>query len=98
MGNQLINITEVRGLFPRSKSSLHADMNAGLFPRGVALGAGSRGYLVAEVDMVAAARAAGFDDDRVRALVRDLTAARQAPDPSAKRAEVYAAHLKPGKC
>lgn len=97
MSNQLINFVEVRERFPRSKSSIYADINTGLFPRGVALGAGSRAYLAAEVDMVAAARAAGFDDDRVRALVRDLAAARQAPDPSAQRAEVYAAHLKPSK-
>ena len=58
------------------KSTLHAQINAGLFVPPVKLGARASGWPDYEVDALVAARIAGRSDDEIRQLVAQLIAAR----------------------
>lgn len=51
-------------------------LGRGLLPPGIALGLRSVAWPAHELDAIAAARIAGKSDDEIRALVRDLIAAR----------------------
>jgi prophage regulatory protein len=61
----------------RSKSSLYADIQAGLFVEPIRIGARAVGWLEHEADTIIAARAAGASDTEIRALVIELLAARK---------------------
>ncbi|GAB1378772.1 helix-turn-helix transcriptional regulator [Pararhodobacter aggregans] len=50
----------------------------GLWPKRVKIGARAVGWISEEIDAVMHARAAGADDDAIKTLVIELTAARQA--------------------
>ena len=60
----------------RGRSAHHDDIRAGLFVKPVLIGARSVATPDYEVDALIAARIAGATDDQVRALVRQLMAAR----------------------
>jgi len=63
--------------YPKGRSSFYEDIRAGLFPKGVAIGARARAWPSDEVDAVRDARIAGKSDDDIRALVKKLEAARK---------------------
>lgn len=67
---------EARGQFGKNHSGWYDWINQGLMIPGVALGARARGYPEHELNAIAAARLAGKSEDQIRALVRDLIAAR----------------------
>lgn len=85
MGNQkedtmkvrLLRKTEVLGRFPKKNTALYGDIAGGVFPPAVSL-AGSRavGWPEHEVEAVIGAMLLGRTKDDLRALVRELVAAR----------------------
>lgn len=60
------------------KSALYGKCAAGLFPKPVKIGVRASGWPESEVAAVQAARIAGKSQDDIRALVRQLEAARTA--------------------
>jgi prophage regulatory protein len=61
----------------KSKSAIYLDIQEGLFPRPVPLGARAVGFPEHEADAINAARMAGMDDDEIRELVIELEAKRK---------------------
>ena len=62
--------------FTIGKTTLYAWQASGLITPGIALGLRSVAWPAHELDAIAAARIAGKSEDEIRALVRDLVAAR----------------------
>ena len=62
----------------RSDASIYNAIREGLFTRGVAIGQRSRGWPIAEVHAINAARIAGKSDPEIRELVNTLHAKRTA--------------------
>jgi len=58
------------------RSTTYNEIDNGLFPKPIQLGARAVGWPESEVDAIIAARIAGKNDDEIRALVCDLEAAR----------------------
>ncbi|MDM0018386.1 helix-turn-helix transcriptional regulator [Variovorax saccharolyticus] len=56
----------------KSNTSWYADIANGVVPAGVPVGLRGKGWNESELDAVLAARAAGWNDDQVRQLVRGL--------------------------
>jgi prophage regulatory protein len=79
MHNALIRLPVVLASRGRSKTAHYDDIASGLFPRGVAVGPRSVAWPAREVEAVNAARIAGRSNDEIRALVRQLEAARAEP-------------------
>jgi len=67
---------DARAQFGIGNSTLYEWIGRGLMPPGVALGLRSVGWPAHELDAVAAARIAGKSEEEIRALVRELIAAR----------------------
>lgn len=67
----LINLHEVRRRIPRSRSTLYAEIAAGIFPRPVKVGRGSY-WRDDEVDDLVVAYAAGATAEELRALCRSF--------------------------
>lgn len=61
----------------RSRSAHYLDIQQGLFTSPVSIGARAVGWPSCEVMAINAARIAGKGDDEIRALVRELEAARK---------------------
>ena len=61
-----------------SRSQHYAEIQAGLYPPRVKLGKRSAADIEHEADAIAQARTAGLTEDQIRALVRELKAARNA--------------------
>lgn len=75
---------DARAQFGIANSTLYAWIEQGLMPPGIPLGVRSVGWPQHELDALAAARIRGVHEDEIRALVRDLVAARaQAGKPTA---------------
>lgn len=75
MDNQTINLLAmpvVSAMYGRGKASVYGDIQAGTFPRGVALTARSVRWPSNEVEAVVNLRAAGGSDADARRLVADL--------------------------
>jgi prophage regulatory protein len=75
---RILRLPEVRARYGRSRSSVYADIESGVFMRPIRLGPRSVGWPSREVDAIIAARIAGKTDDEIRAVVAKLTAARKA--------------------
>jgi prophage regulatory protein len=69
-----------------SRSTIYLRISQGLFVKPVSLGARAVGFPAGEVATLNAARIAGKTDTEIRALVSELTAARQAASGIAPRA------------
>lgn len=67
---------DARAQFGIASSTFYEWIARGLMPPGIALGWRSVGWPARELDAIAAARIAGKTEDEIRALVRDLIAAR----------------------
>jgi prophage regulatory protein len=63
--------------YGRSRSSIYADIKAGLWPAPISLGARCVGWPQHECDAILAARIAGRTDHEIRALVARLKEERQ---------------------
>ncbi|MDD2701579.1 MAG: transcriptional regulator [Sideroxydans sp.] len=74
---EYIKKSEVMKLRARSKSSTHADINAGLLTRPVRTGGRSVAWPRHEINVLNAARLAGKSDDEIRQIVEALHIARQ---------------------
>lgn len=61
----------------KSNTSWYQDIADGVLPPGVLVGSRGKGWAEAELDAVLAARAAGWNDDQVRQLVRGLVEERR---------------------
>jgi len=59
-----------------AKSTLYARIGQGLWPRPIKLGKHASGWPEHECDAINAARIAGKSDEEIRALVKELEAAR----------------------
>ncbi|MDT0596099.1 helix-turn-helix transcriptional regulator [Glaciecola petra] len=62
-------VLKVTGL---SSTVLYEQTRGGLFPTSMALGSRAIGYLSSEITAIVTARAAGYDDERIRELVKLL--------------------------
>jgi prophage regulatory protein len=67
---------EARAQFGIAQSTFYDWQDRGLMPPGIALGIRSVGWPAHELDAIAAARISGKSEDEIRAIVRDLIAAR----------------------
>jgi prophage regulatory protein len=73
---KIVRARDVRLQFGIGTSTLYEWIAKGIMPPGIALGVRSVGWPAHELDAIAAARIAGWSEDEIRALVRDLVAAR----------------------
>ena len=78
--HRLPEVLKKRG---RSRSAHYQDIQQGLFSPPVAIGARAVGWPDNELETLNAARIAGKTEDEIRALVRNLVAARAHIDPEA---------------
>lgn len=69
---RLLKTPAARAIFNRSKTSFYADVSAGLLTPPVKIGDRSVAWVEAELQAVANARVAGFDDSKIKTLVREL--------------------------
>ena len=76
MAMQILRLPRVIQALGIGRTTLYTDIAGGLFPRPVKLGARSVGWPESEVDAIVAAKIAGKSDSDIRALVRELEAAR----------------------
>jgi prophage regulatory protein len=77
---RMLRLTELqREKWPRSKTTIYADIADGVFPPPVALGERCSAWVEGEVDAVRAARVAGASKAEIRELVKQLMAARRGP-------------------
>lgn len=69
----ILRVQEVKKLtgYP-SNTSIYGSMKAGLFPKQVKIGVRSVGWPKYEVEVIVAARIAGWNDDQIRRLVNRL--------------------------
>lgn len=67
---------DARAQFGIASSTFYEWITRGLMPPGIALGWRSVGWPAHELDAIAVARIAGKTEDEIRALVKDLVAAR----------------------
>jgi len=75
----LLRLPALLKKWPRSKTTIYADIADGVFVPPVHLGLRCSAWPEHEVNAIIAARAAGATDDDVRQLVARLVAERQAP-------------------
>lgn len=76
-GGMLLRLPELRKQkWPRSKTTIYADIADGVFPPPVALGERCSAWVEGEVDAVRAARIAGASKAEIRELVKRLVAER----------------------
>lgn len=80
MAHNILRLAEIAHRRRVSKSTVYADIRQGLWPTLVAFGPRTRGQPDYEVDELIAARIAGRTDDEIRALVKQLLAARKNAD------------------
>ncbi|MEW8441910.1 MAG: AlpA family phage regulatory protein [Candidatus Thiodiazotropha taylori] len=71
---RLPKVLDRRGL---SRSAHYSDMGVGLFTRPISIGKRAVGWPEDEVDILNAARIAGYSEDEIRTLVSKLEAARK---------------------
>lgn len=63
--------------YGKAKTAAYCDIQAGLFPPQIRIGARASGFLSHEIDAVIAARAAGASDAELRDIVTQLVAKRK---------------------
>ena len=77
MVRMIARLPAVLNSYPRSRSALYRDMEEGIFPKPVSIGARAVGWPTTEVDAMVAARISGKSDNEIRTLVKTLEAARK---------------------
>lgn len=75
---KLLRLTATAAKVAASTAGVYAQARAGIFPAPIKInGSRASAWIESEIDAVLAARAAGADDNAVRALVGRMTADRQ---------------------
>jgi prophage regulatory protein len=69
---KLLRMDQARSIINRGKSQFYSDIKAGLLPSPIKVGERTVSWVEGEIRQVAAARIAGFDDLKIKALVSDL--------------------------
>lgn len=80
--NAILQLPEVIAQSGSSRSTIYLRISQGLWPKPIKLGPRSVGWPSNEVASINAARIAALPDDRIRALVCQLEAARKTAFPS----------------
>jgi prophage regulatory protein len=75
--NALLSTPDLGTVARASRATIYAWISAGLMTAPIKLGAKSSAWPASEVNTILAARIRGASDDEIRALVKDLTAARK---------------------
>jgi len=73
----MLRMPDVRRQYPRSRSTIYADIRSGTFTPPVSLGPRCSAWPAREVDEILAAREAGASDRQIRQLVARLIAERR---------------------
>lgn len=73
----LLPMSKVTARYGRGSSSIYADIQTRLFTKPVKVGEKSSRWPDCEVDELIAARVAGWSDDQIRELVKQLEANRK---------------------
>jgi prophage regulatory protein len=73
----ILRAHDMRARYPRARSTIYRDINAGVMVPPISLGAHCVGWPAHEIDAILAARIAGHGDDDIRRLVVRLVAERQ---------------------
>ena len=76
---RILKLPNVLDRTGKTRSPIYADIQQGLFPRPIKLGARAVGWPEHEVEQIIAARIAGTDDSKLRKLVARLHEARTLP-------------------
>lgn len=79
MMQTILRFPAVKARTGRCRSSVYADIQAGLFVSPISIGARAVGWPASEIDALIAARISGKSDVEIRALVAKLEASRKAP-------------------
>jgi len=72
MQSQIIKLSEILKIYPKSKSAIYLDIQNKTFPSQISLGSRSVGYILSEVNAVINARILGKSDLDIKALVVKL--------------------------
>lgn len=86
MAQTILRLPAVKGRTGASRSTLYLRIQQGLFPRPVKLGQRSVGWPASEIEAINAARIAGLNDDKIRALVIRLESDRKSTQARPKEA------------
>ncbi|MFM9883760.1 MAG: AlpA family phage regulatory protein [Burkholderiales bacterium] len=86
MHQDVLRLPAVKQTTGDSRSAVYKNMSERVFPRPIRLGRRCVGWVSSEVQAVNRARIAGWDADRIRALVLRLEASRASLDPDAVHA------------
>lgn len=77
MTNAILRLPDVMDAFRRSRSAIYRDIEQGLFPVPISLGARAVGWPAYEVERLISARIAGKSEAEIRQLVSSLQEARK---------------------
>lgn len=73
----LIGLNEALAQRRKSRAAHYRDVSAGLFPPPVRVGKRAVAWPLIEIERIIAAQVAGFSEDELRSLVKDLTQSRR---------------------
>ena len=76
MSQTILRLPTVIKRTGKSRSSVYRDVDLGLLPQPISIGARSIGWPEREIDAVILARIAGVSENEIRALVKRLVAQR----------------------
>lgn len=85
MQTQIIKLSDILKVYPKSKSSIYLDIQNQTFPPPISLGSRSVGYILNEVNAVITARIEGRTDDEIKTIVLELTSQRIANEVAIKK-------------
>jgi len=77
MQTQIIKLSEILKIYPKSKSSIYLDIQNKTFPPPISLGQRSVGYILNEVEAIINARITGKSQNEIKNLVTNLIANRK---------------------
>lgn len=75
--DRIVRLPEAATLTGLGRSTIYTRIADGLMPPAFSLGAQAVGWRLSEISAITSARAAGKSNDEIRALVRELIAARK---------------------
>ena len=73
----ILRLPQIKARIGKARSSIYADIRAGLFTHSLPIGFRAVGWPSSEVDALINARIAGKSDDEIRTLVMKLEEARK---------------------
>jgi predicted DNA-binding transcriptional regulator AlpA len=82
---QILRMRQLRAKYPRGRSTIYADIAAGLMTPPVPLGRRCVGWPAHEIDQIITARMSGAEEPQIRELVTRLVAERRPTIPSRRQ-------------